>query len=66
MTPEERAAYINSQVSLMGVEAAGMSAENLRCAMEGKPAAYGKASFDDLLARYDHLTHNAVIAFLQG
>lgn len=59
MSPEQKAAYVNSQVACAMIEALGMQAQNLAALHQGGGVKYLKDDFDELLNKYG-IHHNAV------
>lgn len=64
MTPEQQAAFINSQVACALIELAGMQAENTARQQLGQSPAYQEDSFQVLMRRY-LIGHNEVLTFFQ-
>lgn len=62
MTPEQKAAYVNSQSACALIEAMGMAAENQYRERRGESVAYREESFLTLIERYG-ISHNAVSVF---
>ena len=62
MTPEERAAFINSQVACALIELAGMQSENEVRKHHGQSPAYPEEAFQALMKKY-LIGHNEVITF---
>lgn len=65
MTPEEKAAYIQSQCACAMIEAMGYQAENQVRAEQGCSIAYDEEAFAALENKYV-IGHNTVVSFLQG
>ena len=64
MTPEERAAFINSQVACALIDLAGMQAENNARQQLGQALAYQEDSFQVMMRKY-LIEHNEVLTFFQ-
>ncbi len=60
MTPEQQAAYVNSQVACALIEAQGMVAENMQRAALGQSMAYVEDDFAAIINKYG-IHHNAVL-----
>lgn len=65
MTPEQRAAFVNSRVACMLAELEAMKAANEERLADGMALAYDYKAFSDLPDVYG-LGHNAVVSFLIG
>lgn len=65
MTPEQKAAYINSQIVCAQARIEGMKAFNHERAESGLALAYDEAAFDAIPDEFG-ISHNAVCAFFQG
>jgi hypothetical protein len=65
MTPEQKAAFIMSQVACAMAEIAGMQAENQHRLSLGQSIAYGEEAFAGIAGRYG-LGHNDVITHFQN
>ncbi len=63
-TPEQRSAYINSQVACAMVEAMGMQAQNDYRKHIGEAPEYTYVDFEALPTKYG-IFHNAVIGYLR-
>ncbi len=65
-TPEQRAAYINSQVAMFNAEIARMVADNQLSVACGTSPPYGERQFTEVIERYEPVIgHNAVIMFFR-
>jgi hypothetical protein len=64
MTPEQKAAYINSQVACALIEMEGMKALNIYRQSRDETIAYDDEAFLDVINRYG-IHHNAVVEFFQ-
>ena len=64
MTPDQKAAFINSQVACAQIDMAAMAAENEANRCDGRPIAWGSNSFIALIDKYA-IGHNAVITFME-
>jgi hypothetical protein len=62
MTPEQKAAFINSQVACALIEAAAMTAENQQREAVGHSMAYNEEAFLGLIDSYG-ISHNKVVEF---
>jgi hypothetical protein len=62
MTPEQKAAFVNSQVACALIEAMGMQAENQQRTNRGHSIAYGEDAFAALIEKYG-IHHNAVHSY---
>lgn len=60
MTPEQSAAFINSQAACANAEIAAMQAENQQRLAKGLSIAYGEEAFLAIPDKYG-ITHNAVL-----
>jgi len=60
MTPEQQAAYIQSQSTCALIEAFGMIAKNIQDQAVKSPITYGERAFNDLINRYG-IHHNAAL-----
>lgn len=65
MTPEQQAAYVNSQAACMMVEAMGMQAQNQARVAEGELPPFLKEHFDALITQYG-VHHNGTIGLFTG
>ncbi len=65
MTPEQQAAYIQTQASAALIEAMGMMSENLQRIQRNESIAYPEGSFQDVILRYG-IHHNGVIGFYRN
>lgn len=66
MTPEQRAAFINSQVAMFNAEIARMVADNQVSVSYGVVCKYGAEEFTEVIQRYEPVIgHNAVIMFFR-
>lgn len=66
MTPEQKAAFINTQSVMMLCEIQGMNAENQQRAILGESVAYWEDSFQDVSQKYNGiLGYNAIIDFFR-
>jgi hypothetical protein len=65
MTPEQRAAFLMSQVACMQATLAGMQARNMADRAAGRPVTHQPHEFDALPDQYG-LGHNSAITYLQG
>ena len=65
MTPEQAAAYVNSQVACATIEAAGMTALNMQRESLGLSMAYEDDAFDALINKYG-IHHNTVLSLFQN
>lgn len=65
MTPEQKAAYIQSQSVAAMAEVMGMQAENQQRELLGHSMAYTHEDFVAVIERYG-IHHNAVISFFRG
>lgn len=65
MTPEQKAAYIQSQATSAMIEALGMQALNKERELRGESMAYDDVAFDKLIEKYG-LDHNTVVKFLKN
>ena len=63
MTPEQSAAYINSQVCMALIEMNGMVAENAARKAQGQSPAYWEDSFARLPTKYQ-IGHNDVMKII--
>jgi len=63
MTPEQKAAFVNSQVACALIEAMGMKAENQQRTHLGQSIAYGEEAFAALIEKYG-IHHNAVHQYI--
>lgn len=63
MTPEEKAAFINSQVACALIEMEAMKAENAACAIRCETPAYGAHAFRALIDKYT-ITHKHISRYL--
>jgi hypothetical protein len=52
MTPEQKAAYINSQSACALIEAMGMISENQQRVHRGESMAYTESAFTELIDKY--------------
>lgn len=64
MTPEQKAAFIQSQVACAQAEIAAMQAENAMRAVLGQSMAYEESDFTAVPLRYG-IHHNAVVEFFR-
>lgn len=64
MNPEQRAAFLNSQVACALAEIAGMQAENQARAYLGQSPAYQEDSFAQISGRYG-IDHNSALTLLR-
>ena len=62
MTPEQKAAYVNSQAACALIEALGMQADNQYCLRHGHGLKFLKNDFDALTEKYG-IHHNAVHSY---
>ena len=62
MTPEQKAAFINSQTLCALSEVLGMMADNTRSILQKQPPQYNKDHFTGVIERYA-LDHNSVVSF---
>lgn len=65
MTPEQKAAYINSQAIAAKIAAMGMEAENQQRIRDGMALAYLDKDFFNLIQEYG-LESNNVVGYLQS
>lgn len=65
MTPEQKAAYINSQATAAKIAAMGMEAENQQRIRDGMALAYLDKDFFNLIQEYG-LGSNNVVGYLQS
>lgn len=65
MTPEERAAFLNTQAVAAMIKAMGMQAENKGCEMRGETMLYGEEAFNDLIDEFG-IGYNAATSYLRG
>ncbi len=65
MTPEQRIAYIQSQIACALIELEAMKAENLARIFDMKAQAYTEKDFMALIDKY-YLHHNGVMSELFG
>ena len=64
MTAEQKAAYVMAQAAMLNAEIAAAQAENENRAHCGLSPAYDeKVIFDNIISRYDNLSHNYLIEF---
>lgn len=59
MSPEQKAAYVNSQAACAMIEAMGMHADNQSAVYNKVPPPWIKSDFDQLQVKYG-IHHNAV------
>jgi hypothetical protein len=65
MTPEEKVAYINSQVACATIEMQAMLAENRDRESKGYTQAYGEDAFMNLMVEYS-ISGEAVVKMLKS
>jgi hypothetical protein len=65
MTPEQQAAFVNSQTAVAMITAMGMVAANQHRLSLGQSIAYDEGAFNDLIAQHG-LGHNDVVTFFHG
>ena len=67
MTPEQKAAFILSQVAMLTLEVEMMKAANMEREHHGHALAYSETQFADLFKQFEPvLGHNAVLAYFQA
>jgi hypothetical protein len=64
-TPEQKAAYLNSQTACALIKMQSMMAENQERESQGKSLAYGEEAFLALIDKYG-IHHNAAVRTLGG
>ena len=65
MTPEQQAAYVQSQVVCALAEILGAMSENMQRAACGQSMAYDDAAFSEIPDRYG-ISHNAVLELFRS
>lgn len=65
MTPEQKAAFINSKVACLNAELQGMIIANAEARGTGNPKPYGEPDFLQLADKYE-LGQNAVLKFFNA
>ncbi len=67
MEPDQKAAFILSQVAMLNLELEMMKAANAEREHHGHALAYSEAEFADLFKRFEPvLGHNAVLGLFHG
>lgn len=66
LSPEQKAAFINSQVAMFNAEIARMVADNQVSVSYGVVCKYGAEEFNEVFDRYEPIIgHNAVLMFFR-
>lgn len=67
MTPEQKAAFVLAQISLLNLELESMKAENLHRQSKGYSLAYTEDGFNHVYLKYEPiLGSNALIEFFKS